>query len=104
MILCTLLFPSDLSDYAGYENYFISRRRRFFAILAVTFVADVFDTLMKGFAYLHSFGLEYPVRIALNLAICVAGIFVSNRRVQIGLLLASFIYHVFTIVMLYRVQ
>ncbi|HEY7209344.1 MAG TPA: hypothetical protein VH477_03655, partial [Bryobacteraceae bacterium] len=64
-----------------------------FAILAVTFVADV-----KGFAYLHSFGAEQPVRIALNLAICVAGIFVSNRRVQIGLLLASFIYHVFTIV------
>jgi hypothetical protein len=53
--LCTLLFPSDLKDYSGYEDYFISRRKWFFGILAVTFVADVVDTCLKGSAYLHSF-------------------------------------------------
>ena len=25
--LCTLLFPSDLKDYSGYEDYFLSRRK-----------------------------------------------------------------------------
>lgn len=25
-LLCALLFPSDLEDYSGYEDYFISRR------------------------------------------------------------------------------
>jgi len=46
--LCTLLFPSDLKDYAGYEDYFLSRRRWFFDILAATYVADVIDTSLKG--------------------------------------------------------
>jgi len=46
--LCTLLFPSDLKDYAGYEDYFLSRRRWFFDIPAATYVADVIDTSLKG--------------------------------------------------------
>lgn len=46
--LCTLLFPSDLRDYAGYEDYFLSRRIWFFGFLAATFLADVVDTKLKG--------------------------------------------------------
>jgi hypothetical protein len=38
--ICTLLFPSDLRDYSGYEEYFLSRRRWFFGFLAATFVAE----------------------------------------------------------------
>lgn len=100
--LCTLLFPSDLNDYAGYEAYFISRRHWFFGLLAGTFVADIFDTVMKGPAYVHSFGIEYPIRIAVNLAICVAGMFTTSRRVQFALLFVSLGYHVFTIIRLYN--
>ncbi len=102
--LCTLLFPSDLNDYAGYEAYFISRRAWFFGLLAATFIADIFDTQLKGASYLHSFGAEYVIRIAINLAICVAGIVVANRRVQLGLLAASSAYHLFAIVTLYFVE
>jgi hypothetical protein len=32
--LCALLFPDDVDEYGGYEEYFISRRKWFFGILA----------------------------------------------------------------------
>jgi hypothetical protein len=102
--LCTLLFPSDLKDYAGYEDYFLSRRKWFFGFLAATFLADVIDTSLKGSAYLHSFGIEYPIRIIANLTICFIAMFTSNRRIQLILLAVSFLYHIALIALLYSTQ
>jgi hypothetical protein len=102
--LCTLLFPSDLKDYANYEDYFISRRKWFFGFLAATFLADVIDTSLKGSSYLHSFGIEYPIRIIVNLLICAIAISTSNRRVQLTLLAVSFLYHVALISLVYSTQ
>jgi hypothetical protein len=99
--LCTLLFPLDLKDYSGYEDYFLSRRRWFFGFLAATFVADVIDTSLKGSGYVHSFGVEYPIRIAVNLTLCLIGMFTGNRRIQLTLLAVSFLYHVAFILLLY---
>jgi hypothetical protein len=98
--LCTLLFPTDLRDYSGYEEYFISRRKWFFGFLAATFVADVIDTELKGAAYVHSFGIEYPIRIIANLTLCIIAMFTTNRRAQLTLLAVSFIYHITYIVLL----
>ena len=102
--LCTLLFPSDLKDYANYEDYFISRRKWFFGFLAATFLADVIDTSLKGSSYLHSFGIEYPIRIIVNLVICAIAISTSNRRAQFTLLAVSFLYHVTLISLVYSTQ
>lgn len=102
--LCTLLFPSDLRDYSGYEEYFLSRRYWFFGLLAATFIADIIDTSLKGSDYLHSFGAEYPIRIAVGLAICVAGMFIRNRRVQLALLAVSLLYQIAYIVRLYNTE
>ena len=33
--LCALLFPDDMKDYAGFQDYFMSRRQWFFGILAL---------------------------------------------------------------------
>jgi hypothetical protein len=99
--LCTLLFPSDLTEYSGYEDYFMSRRRWFFGFLAATFVADVVDTSLKGTAYLHSFGVEYPIRIAANLTLCFIAMFTKNRRIQLALLTVSLVYHISFILRLY---
>jgi hypothetical protein len=99
--LCTLLFPSDLTEYSGYEDYFMSRRRWFFGFLAATFVADVVDTSLKGAAYLHSFGVEYPIRIAANLTLCFIAMFTKNRRIQLALLTVSLVYHISFILRLY---
>jgi hypothetical protein len=102
--LCTLLFPSDLKDYAGYEDYFLSRRKWFFGFLAATFVADIIDTSLKGSAYLHSFGLEYPIRIAASLAVCCIAMFTKNRRIQLTLLAVSLLYQISFIVRLYSTE
>ncbi len=102
--LCTFLFPSDLRDYSGYEEYFLSRRKWFFGFLAATYVADIIDTSLKGSVYLHSFGMEYPIRIVLGLAVCAIGIAVRNRRVQLGLLAVSLVYQISFIVRLYNTE
>ena len=102
--LCTVLFPSDLKDYSGYEDYFLSRRKWFFGFLAATFLADVIDTSLKGSAYLHSFGIEYPIRIIANLIICVIAMFTSNRRIQLTLLAVAFLYHIALIILVYSTQ
>jgi hypothetical protein len=47
-LLCTLLFPDQIADYSGYEEFFISRRMWFFGIFAATILFDVADTLIKG--------------------------------------------------------
>jgi hypothetical protein len=102
--LCTLLFPSDLKDYSGYEDYFLSRRKWFFGFLAATFIADVVDTTLKGSAYLHSFGIEYPIRIAGSLALCCIAMFTRNRRMQFVLLAVSLLYQVSFILRLYSTE
>ena len=70
--LCTLLFPSDLKDYAGYEDYFLSRRKWFFGFLAATFLADVIDTLRmrpvkQDREAVRKPALHFHVRVRLNL-------------------------------------
>ena len=102
--LCTLLFPSDLKDYSGYEDYFLSRRKWFFGFLAATFVADIIDTTLKGSAYLHSCGIEYPSRITGSLVLCFIGMFVRNRRIQFVLLAVSLLYQISYILRLYSTE
>jgi len=102
--LCTLLFPSDLKDYSGYEDYFISRRKWFFGFLAATFVADIIDTTLKGSAYLNSFGIEYPIRITGSLVLCFIGMFIRNRRIQFVLLAVSLLYQISFILRLYSTE
>src|ERR1700679_2077023 len=102
--LCTLLFPSDLLDYSGYEDYFLSRRKWFFGLLAATFVADIIDTSLKGSACLPSFGIQYPIRIVANLIICFIGIFTRNRRIQLILLAVSLLFQVSFILRLYSTE
>ena len=69
--LCALLFPDDIKEYAGYEDYFLSRRSWFFGILALTAIADVVDTLFKGVDYFNSFGFEYPAQTIVTIALCL---------------------------------
>ncbi len=103
-VLAKLMFPDDVEDYRGYEDYFISRRKWFFGILALFFIADIIDTRLKGVAYMRSFGLEYPIREGTNLLFCVVGFFSANRRVQFFVLAASFLFHILFILRYYRVE
>ena len=80
--LCALLFPDDMKDYAGFQDYFMSRRQWFFGILALINVVDILDTLLKGRAYFESFGLEYPIETAAHIVLCGVAIADGEPRLS----------------------
>lgn len=100
-LLCVLIFPTTLEDYGGYEEYFISRRRWFFGMLAVTYVVDFCDTLLKGKAYLAALGWEYPARNAVYVVLCIAAAWTANRRFHAAFVAAGLIYQISWIFRLY---
>lgn len=82
--ITTLLFPDRMEDYRGYAEYFTSRRQWFYAFLALVFVIDMLDTLVKGREHFIALGPLYPLRqIGLTLMCCVA-LFIRNNRFHIG--------------------
>lgn len=101
-LLSTLLFPDDMSEYAGFEDYFKSRRKWFFAILAVTFVLDTFDGLVKGPSYIAHLGLEFPWRNVVSVVLCVAAMFIRSEAFQIGFVAVTLLYELSWIFRLYH--
>lgn len=101
--LCVLIFPTTLEDYGGYEEYFISRRRWFFGMLAVTYVVDFLDTLLKGKAYLAALGWEYPARNAVFIILCIVAAWTANRRFHAVFVSAGLLYQITWIFRLYDV-
>ncbi len=70
---CALLFPRDLADYAGFEDYFLSRRAWFFGVALASIVVDMIDSLLKGLAHFRELGPQYPIAmIALAVLFAVA--------------------------------
>lgn len=89
---CALLFPSDLKEYAGYEEFYYSRRRWLLGIGVAHALADVADTLLKGWAHFTSLGWSYPVAIAAMLVLFTGGMITQNRRYHatVALLLLAY--------------
>jgi hypothetical protein len=93
-LMCALLFPSDLDDYSGYEDYFISRRAWFFGSLAAFFLIDFWDTWLKGAEYFSSFSIEYLISQAAYVALALVGIWTTNRRFHLGFAVVGLLYQV----------
>ena len=92
--MCAVLFPLSIAEYAGFRDYFMSRRRWFFALLAVSIVFDAVDTLLKGEAHFASFGLEYPLRIAVYLLLACIAAWTPNRRFHETFAVLNLVYQV----------
>jgi len=84
-LMCALLFPSDIAEYAGWGDYFMSRRRWFFALLALSVVFDAVDSLLKGRGHFASFGIEYPIRIGAYLVLAAVAAWSPSRRFHLAL-------------------
>jgi hypothetical protein len=102
-LLCALLFPDDMQEYSGYEDYFMSRRKWFFGIFSFSFVIDFFDTALKGSDYYNSLGWEYPVRNSAFIALSIAAMFVSNRKAQLAFVIIALLYEISYIFRLYHI-
>jgi hypothetical protein len=93
-LLCCLLYPNDIQEYGGYEQYFMARRRWFFGLLAFSYAADYIDTAIKGMGYFLSLGPEYPIRNAVFIALCLVAMFVSSRRFHAAFVGLGIVYQV----------
>lgn len=82
---CTLFFPEDISDYAGFRDYFYSRRAWLFGFLALLFALDFIDTFIKGPAYRAQFGTVANIRDCLFILLCLLAIKIPNRRFHAAL-------------------
>lgn len=79
-LLCVLLFPEKMADYNSFKDYFYSRRRWIFGLMAILFLADVADTMIKGNAYLHALGVVYFARSVSYVGLSIAALKVKNER------------------------
>ncbi|MBM7048064.1 hypothetical protein [Rhizobium lusitanum] len=102
--LCVLLNPPSIDEYGGFEEYFISRRVWFFGLLAVTYAVDLIDTRLKGEAYFHSLGWEYPTRNVVYIILCIVAAMTANRRFQAAFVTVGLIYQITWIFRLYDVM
>lgn len=100
-LMANILFPDDLDEYEGYRDYFLSRRGWFFGLLIASMLTDWFDTAIKGHAYLASFGLEYPLRIAGTVALALVAMRTRNPRFHLAFALLYLAYYVSWIVRVY---
>lgn len=101
-LLCVMLFPDQMQDYAGFRDYFMSRRRWFFGLLASLFVLDIGDTLLKGRAYFDGFGIEYPLRNAIHVALCIFAMRSASARYQAVFVVLALAYQFSWILRLYQ--
>ena len=76
-LLCALILPENLDSQKSYRDYFYDRRGWFFGVLIAAYVMDYADTWLKGASYLHSFGIEYPLR---NLGYVIACLIAIRTR------------------------
>ena len=101
--LCAVLFPDDLAEYTGYRDYFMSRRRWFFALLATTYLVDVADTWIKGQEHLTAQGYEYAVRTAAYVVLCAVASLTTNARFHVAFAMVSLTYQISWILRVYDV-
>jgi hypothetical protein len=100
-LLACLLFPDDLTDYAGFEDYFFSRRHWFFGLLALTLVVDFIDTRIKGAGHLAALGFEYEIRLVVAILACLAAARIENRRFHVAFAGVYLLYTISWIVRVY---
>jgi hypothetical protein len=77
---CALLFPKEFHEYDGFRDYFYSRRRWFFGLLALWQVIDLADTWLKGAEHFASLGLEYPIGSGVLLVLSLIAVRTCNER------------------------
>lgn len=93
-LLCALLFPDDLHDYADQATFFYARRKWFFGVLMLTYLLDVVDTLIKGEAHFARFAPEFLIRTPILVLLCLIAIRSASRKFHAAFVVAILLYQV----------
>ena len=91
-LVAALLFPDNISEYEGYEDFFLQRRHWFFGLFAATFAFDLIDTLIKGEALWERFRMEYYFQVPIGILLCGIAIWTASRRFHLTLVTVHLAY------------
>lgn len=100
-VLAALLFPDDLRDYKDYRDYFYSRRKWFFSILALLFALDMIDTYIKGPHYQMQMLEIYPARAVLHICLCFWAARTQKNTQQLMIVLLFILFQFYWILRYY---
>jgi hypothetical protein len=81
-LLCTMLIPDQIDEYQGFKGYFYARRQWIFGLMALLFVTDIADTVLKGRDYYHRLGVAYDVRTGVFLVLSLLAIKIKTTCVS----------------------
>ncbi len=76
------------------EEYFYSRQKWFYGLLAVIFLVDVADSAFKGVGHLHALGVEYLLRQTAFVVLSVIGMFVRQPLYHRAFVAGGILYQV----------
>jgi hypothetical protein len=93
-LVCALLFPEKMTAGISYETYYYSRNGWIFCLMALLFLMDVGDTLIKGPAYYKSLGPEYTVRIVTQTLLCFIAAATKNKKYHLLLVILFLLYNI----------
>jgi len=102
--LSTLLFPDRLDEYKGFEDYFTSRQKWFYGLLALVFLFDVFDSVLKGWDHFWSLSEEYMLQQTAFFTLAVVAMFVRRRNFHLMFVAGALIVQIVWILRHYNVM
>lgn len=77
--VCSLLFPDRMDEYTGFADYFHSRQKWFYGLLACLFLIDLVDTAVKGAEHFRAYGIAYPIQQSVLAVLAFTAMFVRWR-------------------------
>jgi hypothetical protein len=101
-LLAALLFPDNIAEYKGYEDFFLQRRQWFFGLFAATFLLDIVDTMIKGQAHWDKVAFEYSIQVPVGLVLCAVAAWTTDRRFHLTFVIGHLIYQASWILRLFN--
>lgn len=82
-LMTALLFPDDIAEYKGYQDFFIQRRYWFFTLLALTWVIDISKAIVAG----GNISSTLLLHASVTLSLCALAAFFKHPKIQIAIVL-----------------
>ena len=81
-VICAILVPSTLGNYADYRAYYFARRRWLFGLLFLFSILDLVDSATKGWEHSKSLGWPYYASVAVRSALMLVAFKSRNEKVH----------------------
>lgn len=102
-LLCTLVLPENIDEYADWRDYFYQRRAWFFGLLALAYLIDLADTRIKGATYFAALAPEMLARDLAFAAFSLVAVATRNATYHAVFALAGLVYQLLFIVRQFEV-